>query len=291
MMDRIEQLSTRQLFYSRTVSLFFITKFLTALVTSQESPAGAQFPCFPDETSKVESLLTCFESHEEALLDWVLQRLDSSVRWHKYASSYDALVRRLFEASGRINSELCRRRLFGCYESNWVWSRMECAGHVMSHAPYIGICECATSSKLRRLSGSSLSEIGPLASQVMSSIDVASDVTGISGVNSVGEDNSMMFKTYRGPLPIQLHWYELPLDTCRSGNLGVAPIRGEEHDARDTIRLYKDAIRKDAMELGDSLVRAPTQQELKINERVIAYNAGEMDKVVRIDEREQEHRK
>ena len=51
----------------------------------------------------------------------------------------------------------------------------------MSHASYVGICECAVSSKLRRLSGSSLSEIVPSASQVMSSIDVASNITGVSG--------------------------------------------------------------------------------------------------------------
>ena len=53
----------------------------------------------------------------------------------------------------------------------------------------------------------------------MSSIDVASNVTGISGVYSVGKDKSMMFKTYRGLLPIHPRWYELPLGTGRSGDL------------------------------------------------------------------------
>ena len=54
---------------------------------------------------------------------------------------------------------------------------------------------------------------------------------------------------------------------------------------RDTISLYKDLMRDDAMEFGYSLVRALKQQELKIAERVVAYNAGDMEKVARIDER------
>ena len=66
-------------------------------------------------------------------------------------SSYDPLVRDLFGASGRLKSELCRRRLLGFCESNWGLLRMEFAGHVMSHASYLGICECALSRKLRRL--------------------------------------------------------------------------------------------------------------------------------------------
>ena len=69
----------------------------------------------------------------------------------------------------------------------------------------------------------------------------------------------------------------------------MTPSRGEEHDARDTIRVYKDTMREDAMEFVNPYVCAPTQQELKIAERVAAYNAGDMDKVARIDERE-EHR-
>ena len=47
-------------------------------------------------------------------------------------------------------------------------------------------------------------------------------------------------------------------------------------------------MREDAMELGDPLSRAPTQQELKIVERVSAYNTGDVDKVALIDKREEE---
>ena len=73
----------------------------------------------------------------------------------------------------------------------------------MSHAPYVGICECAASRKLRRQSGSSSYGIGPSTSQVMLSIaDDDSGVTGVSGVNNVGNDRSMMFKVYRGHLLI-----------------------------------------------------------------------------------------
>ena len=50
-------------------------------------------------------------------------------------------------------------------------------------------------------------------------------------------------------------------------------------------------MREDAVELGDSLVCAPTQLELKINDRVTTYNTGDMDKFTRIYEREGESRK
>ena len=50
-------------------------------------------------------------------------------------------------------------------------------------------------------------------------------------------------------------------------------------------------MREDAMKFGDPDIRAAAQQELKITERVTAYNAGDMDKVSRIDEREEQRRK
>ena len=100
------------------VSLFFVNKFLTALVTGKEVPNEAQLPWIPYEISKVELFLSSFEKHEQALLDWMHQRTDDSAQWHKYASSFGLPVRRLFEASGRIKSELRRRRLFDCFESD-----------------------------------------------------------------------------------------------------------------------------------------------------------------------------
>ena len=42
---------------------------------------------------------------------------------------------------------------------------------------------------------------------------------------------------------------------------------------RDTTRLYKDTMREEAMRLGDHLPCAPTQQELKITERVAVRSA------------------
>ena len=121
----------------------------------------------------------------------------------------------------------------------------------------------------------------------MSSIgDGASDATGILGLNSVGEDKMTMFKTCSDLLPSYPRWHGLPSGTCRSADLSMAPSRGEELDARDIIRLYKDTMRKDAMKFGDPLasVHARTQQELKITESVAAYNAGDIDKVTRIEE-------
>ena len=73
----------------------------------------------------------------------------------------------------------------------------------------------------------------------------------------------------------------------------MAHSHGEEHDARDMARVYSDAMCEDAMEFGDPLanVRAPTQEEFKIAERVSAYNSGDMSKVVHIDEFNEEFRK
>ena len=47
------------------------------------------------------------------------------------------------------------------------------------------------------------------------------------------------------------------------------------------------------MDFGDPLAsfRVPTQQQLKMAECVAAYNAGNMDKVARIDEREEGRQK
>ena len=73
----------------------------------------------------------------------------------------------------------------------------------------------------------------------------------------------------------------------------MVPSCGEEHDACDIIRLYKDTMPEYAMDFSDPLssARASTLQELKIAERVPAYNGGDMDRIARIDEREEERRK
>ena len=62
---------------------------------------------------------------------------------------------------------------------------------------------------------------------------------------------------------------------------------------RNTICICKDTIREDAKEFGYPLAsfRAPAQQELKISERIAAYNGDDIDKVARIDEREDKRRK
>ena len=60
----------------------------------------------------------------------------------------------------------------------------------------------------------------------------------------------------------------------------AALSRGEEHDVRDTIRVYKKHVRKDSMEFGDHYVHAPAHKVLKIAKRVGANNASDMDKVV-----------
>ena len=100
----------------------------------------------------------------------------------------------------------------------------------------------------------------------------------------------MMFKVYRGFLLIHPCWYELPLGTYGGCDLSVAPSCDEEHDSRDTARLYRDTMHEDAIEFRDPRVRVPTQHELKIAEYFDAYYAGDMDNVANIDEREEERR-
>ena len=109
-MDCFEQLSTCQLVHSRIVSLYFVKNFLKALVTGHKAPAGAQLPCLSNEISKEKSLISCFESHEEALLDWVCQQSETSARMNLYASSCDSIFQRLFKASERMEPFMYQRR-------------------------------------------------------------------------------------------------------------------------------------------------------------------------------------
>ena len=67
-MDGIEHLSTILLAYCQMVSLFLVNKYLTAITTGQDVPAGAQFPWLLYEVYETVSLLSSFEQHEEALL-------------------------------------------------------------------------------------------------------------------------------------------------------------------------------------------------------------------------------
>ena len=70
-MDCVEQLSTHQPVFILMVSLFFINKYLTVIVTGQEVMFGDMFSWLPNEVSKAESLLSWFGQHEEVLLDWI----------------------------------------------------------------------------------------------------------------------------------------------------------------------------------------------------------------------------
>ena len=70
-----------------------------------------------------------------------------------------------------------------------------CAGYGISHAHYVRVCEYSVSGKFRRLLDSSSSGIGQPAMQVfLFIVDGISGATGVSGLNSVGENKSKMFK-------------------------------------------------------------------------------------------------
>ena len=83
------------------------------------------------------------------------------------------------------------------------------------------------------------------------------------------------------------------MGTCHRVDLSVAPSRDDEHDTRDTMRLCKDTMREDAMELGDPLasICALTHRELKIAQRVAVYNPGDLYKISRVDVLDEERRK
>ena len=123
-------------------------------------------------------------------------------------------MQRLLKASGLIKFSIADVfSLF--YEINWGWPRIESAGRVMSHACHVVICELAAICKPRRLPRSSLSEIFLSASQVTSSIYYASEGINVSDVDGIGEDRSMMCKTYRGPLLIRSRCQKFPWSTFR----------------------------------------------------------------------------
>ena len=121
------------------------------------------------------------------------------------------------------------------------------------------------------------------------------DVHGLlpSDLSCVCEDKATMVLSYAGPDPIHPRWHELPLGICRSCDLSLAQIRGDEHDAINAIRLHKGALRKDALELGDdhAAVRILTKHERKVTERVAAVEVGDVKKLARIDDRENVPRK
>ena len=77
---------------------------------------------------------------------------------------------------------------------------MDYVGHGMSDALHVDMREHPASRKLCRLVSLLFSGIASSASRILSSIfDAESYVTGASGLNSVGEDKSIVLKTYRDP--------------------------------------------------------------------------------------------
>ena len=73
---------------------------------------------------------------------------------------------------------------------------MECVGLVISHTSYVVSINVQRPTSCVVFTGSSSSGIGPLVSQtVYSSKHSSFDVTAVSGLNSVSENKSKMFKT------------------------------------------------------------------------------------------------
>ena len=69
--------------------------------------------------------------------------------------------------------------------------------------------------------------------------------------------------------------------------------RGEEHDAREAVRFYKETMRKEMLEFGNpSTVEGKLMKyDLKVAERSTAVHTGDVAMSPRIDAREEERRK
>ena len=80
---------------------------------------------------------------------------------------------------------------------------------------------------------------------------------------------------------------------CTSGDVSQAPTRDKEHHARDAVHLYKETLREDMLEFGDSstVECKLTKHELKAAERAAAVQAGDVAKAARIDAREEKRRR
>ena len=86
---------------------------------------------------------------------------------------------------------------------------MKCVGHVTSRAPHVGVCDCAASAEMSRLSRSALSNVDSSCMQLVSSfVDGKSVTTDDAGLKYVGEVKMLMFKTYSGPPTIHMSCYE-----------------------------------------------------------------------------------
>ena len=85
----------------------------------------------------------------------------------------------------------------------------------------------------------------------LSSMD-GSTQNSVHVLNSVGKDKTKLYSIYTSLLLIHSWWYEFPSGTYCSEDLSHASNRGENHDGRDTMRLYKYTLRGDKIGHGDS---------------------------------------
>ena len=98
----------------------------------------------------------------------------------------------------------------------------------------------------------------------------------IQGFKSVGEDKDKILSGYKSSLLIHPRWYKLFFGISRIGDLSQAPTRGEQHDARDAIRLYKGTVWEGLFEFCDANLfeRKPKKRELKVVERAATVQSA-----------------
>ena len=136
----------RKLVHYRLVSRSFANKFMNALVTGQDVPAGAQFPCLRMRSRILSCCLLRLSSRKK--LFWA-GCANISWRGRGFKNMLEAMTGCSWDHWGywenqvRISSKL----LLCLFKSDWGWPRMQCASHVMSQAPNVGIGQCAASQK------------------------------------------------------------------------------------------------------------------------------------------------
>ena len=96
---------------------------------------------------------------------------------------------------------------------------------------------------------------------------------GVQSFNSIGENKASMLSSFNGLLLVHPRYYEFTLSICRGDDRSQASGSGEEHDARDILRILQKTIRENILEQGDprAVGRKFMKHELKAPSRAALF--------------------
>ena len=120
---------------------------------------------------------------------------------------------------------------------------MTCKCHMASIELYIGVCECVVNNDCLMAQSSSYIAIKSCWTE-------SGTQDSIQSLNSICEDKTTILSEYKGSLADLFALVRTAPGACRNGDLSQAPRLVEEHDARDTIRVYKEIVGEDMLEFG-----------------------------------------